>query len=217
MYIYIMILIVCNNMIAMYVDSNIQERNSSSDITVQMHEALEDQGVQVHLDDDLDLDDHRHLIKHEYINALEGDSYYLTPKIRQKHAKKALCEFERNQPDLYRCIQNRRQSNRASAGTPVGNNPGVQGSVPLSVGVLQHEDPNAVPMDDLIEMAANGISHAVVRKDFTFLEHTITKEKTQKAVATIILGIVTIGLGILNGYLGNQTTSSECPFTNSTF
>lgn len=212
MYKYAIILIIGTTMMAMDI-----ERHSNNEVVVNMHESSEHHGTQVHLDDDLNLDDHAHLIKHDYINLLEGDSYYITSNIRKKHTKKVLREFQQNQPELYRCMQDKKRfSNRASAGISAGT-PRVQGGVPLSFGVLQQEDAHAVPIDDLIEMAANGISHAVVRKDFTFLEHTITKEKTQKAVATIILGLVTVGLGILNGYLGNQTTASSCPFTNSTF
>lgn len=183
----------------------IQERRSPREVVIQMNE--EHPGIEVNLDDDLNLDDHAHLIKYDYIKNLEGDSYYITHEKRQKHAKKVLREFQCNQPELYRCIQTRRVSARSSAGVSAGS-PRIPSNVSPSVGVIQQEDAAAVPMDDIIEMAANGISHAVVRKDFTFLEHTITKEKTQKAVATIILGLVTVGLGILNGYLGNQTTSS---------
>ncbi len=191
--------------IAMDITVDVQERRSPREVVVQMPEE-EHPGIEVNLDDDLNLDDHAHLIKYNYIKDLEGDSYYITHEKRQKHAKKVLLEFHHNQPELYRYIQTRKISARSSAGVSAGS-PRVE-SVPPSVGITQHEDAAAVPIDDLIEMTANGISHAVVRKDFTFLEHTITKERTQKVLATVILGLVTVGLGILNGYLGNQTTSS---------
>lgn len=203
MYKYLMLL--CSGVvIAMDLTVDLQEQRSPREVVVQMSDQ-EHPGIEVNLDDDLNLDGHAHLIKYNYIQDLEGESYYITPERRQKHIKKVLRDFQDKQPELYRRIQTKRASARSSGGDFIGS-PRVD-NVPLSVGVVQQEDADAVPIDDIIEMAANGISHAVVRKDFTFLEHTITKEKTQKVVATVILALVSGGLAILSGYLGNQTTS----------
>lgn len=203
MYKYLMLL--CSGVvIAMDITVDLQEQRSPREVVEQMSDQ-EHPGIEVNLDDDLNLDDHAYLINFDYIKEVEGDSYYITHEKHQKHAKKALLDFQRDKPRLYRCIQARRASARSSAGVSEGS-PRV-GNIPPSIAVMQQEDADAVPIDDMIEMAANSISHAVVRKDFTFLEHTITKEKTQKVVATVILAIVSGGLAILSGYLGNQTTS----------